>query len=60
MPGPRAQASADVSAQVVVPGDNLEVLIETQSPVPVESGLRFTLREGGKTVGTGVVTKIVA
>jgi len=44
---------------IVMPGDNVEVNIELNVPVPVESGLRFTVREGGKTVGTGVVTKII-
>ena len=45
---------------VVMPGDNLAVDIETVASVPIEEGLRFTVREGGRTVGTGVVTKIIA
>jgi len=47
------------SKQVVMPGDDVEVTMEAVSPVPIENGLRFTVREGGKTVGTGVVTKII-
>jgi len=45
---------------VVMPGDNLTVSVETVAPVPIEEGLRFTVREGGRTVGTGVVVKIDA
>ena len=45
---------------VVMPGDNLNVHIESVATVPIEEGLRFTVREGGRTVGTGVVTKILS
>jgi elongation factor Tu len=45
---------------VVMPGDNLVVDVEAVAAIPIEEGLRFTMREGGRTVGTGVVTKIVA
>ena len=58
--------TADVTAsvtlggdlQMVMPGDNAEVSCELVHPMPVEVGLRFAFREGGKTVGAGVVTKI--
>ncbi len=46
-------------AEMVMPGDNTTVTIELMSPVPMAEGLRFALREGGKTVGAGVVAKIV-
>ena len=49
-----------LTVSVVMPGDNLAVDIETVASVPIEEGLRFTVREGGRTVGTGVVTKIIA
>jgi elongation factor Tu len=45
--------------EMVMPGDNVTVGIELITPVAVEEGLRFAIREGGRTVGAGVVTKIV-
>ncbi|KAI9000133.1 elongation factor Tu [Hyaloraphidium curvatum] len=45
--------------KMIMPGDNVTMEMETISPVAVDLGMRFTLREGGKTIGTGVVTKIV-
>ena len=44
--------------EMVMPGDNVSVSIELITPVAVEEGLRFAIREGGRTVGAGVVTKI--
>ena len=44
----------------VVPGDNITLDIELISPVAMAEGLRFALREGGKTVGAGVVAKVIA
>ncbi|HEV2122208.1 MAG TPA: elongation factor Tu [Chloroflexota bacterium] len=44
--------------EMVMPGDNIELGVELIVPVAVEEGLRFAIREGGKTVGAGVVTKI--
>ncbi|OMH83447.1 Elongation factor Tu, mitochondrial [Zancudomyces culisetae] len=44
---------------MVMPGDNVEMRCDLIHDVPVEEGLRFTIREGGRTVGTGVVTKII-
>jgi elongation factor Tu len=44
--------------EMVMPGDNITVDIELISPIACEEGLRFAIREGGKTVGAGVVTKI--
>lgn len=43
----------------VVPGDNATLTIELICPVPMADGLRFALREGGKTVGAGVVSKVI-
>jgi elongation factor Tu len=45
--------------QMVMPGDNVDVDIELLQEIAIEKGLRFTIREGGKTVGTGVVTDIL-
>ena len=45
---------------MVLPGDNLAVTVMLSAPVAMEEKLRFAVREGGKTVGSGVVTKILA
>jgi elongation factor Tu len=44
--------------EMVMPGDNINVEIELITPVAMDNGLKFAIREGGKTVGAGVVTKI--
>jgi elongation factor Tu len=46
--------------EMVMPGDNIKVDVELVSAIACEDGLRFAIREGGKTVGAGVVTKILA
>jgi len=46
--------------EMVMPGDNTNLKVKLIGPVALEEGLRFAIREGGKTVGAGVVTKIVA
>jgi elongation factor Tu len=45
--------------EMVVPGDNTEMEVELMSPIAMEEGLRFAIREGGRTIGAGVVTKII-
>jgi len=45
--------------EMVMPGDNANIVVELITPVAIEQGLRFAIREGGKTVGAGVVTKIL-
>ena len=45
---------------MVMPGDNVVMDIELITPIAVEKGLKFAIREGGKTVGAGVVTEIEA
>jgi elongation factor Tu len=45
--------------EMVMPGDNINVEIELITPVAMDQGLKFAIREGGRTVGAGVVTKIV-
>ena len=45
--------------EMVMPGDNIEMEVELIKPVAIEPGLRFAIREGGKTVGAGVVTEII-
>ena len=44
--------------EMAMPGDNLEFDVELITPIAIEEGLRFAIREGGRTVGSGVVTKI--
>ncbi|MDX1556636.1 MAG: EF-Tu/IF-2/RF-3 family GTPase, partial [Xanthomonadales bacterium] len=48
---------ADV--QMVMPGDNVQMTVTLIAPIAMEEGLRFAIREGGRTVGAGVVAKIV-
>ena len=47
------------SAELCMPGDNITMDVEIIAPIAMEEGLRFAIREGGRTVGAGVVTKIV-
>ncbi|GBE12889.1 elongation factor Tu [bacterium BMS3Abin13] len=42
-----------------MPGDNVRVEVELITPIAMEEGLRFAIREGGRTVGAGVVSKII-
>ena len=46
------------SVEMVMPGDNVELSVELIKPIAMEDGLRFAIREGGRTVGAGVVTKV--
>ena len=60
--------TADVSGSIellgeqemVMPGDNSTLKVSLQTPVALEPGVRFAMREGGKTVGAGVVSKILS
>jgi elongation factor Tu len=45
--------------EMVMPGDNVKMIVELGSPVALEEGVRFAIREGGRTVGAGVLTKII-
>ena len=45
--------------EMVMPGDNLVMNVELQKPIAMDEGLRFAIREGGRTVGAGAVTKIL-
>src|SRR5262250_894123 len=46
--------------EMIMPGDNIKITVELISPIAMEEGLRFAIREGGRTVGAGVVAKIIA
>ncbi|MGB0537387.1 MAG: elongation factor Tu, partial [Alloalcanivorax venustensis] len=45
--------------EMVMPGDNVQMSVELIAPIAMEEGLRFAVREGGRTVGAGVVSKII-
>jgi elongation factor Tu len=47
-------------AEMCMPGDNVRMQVELITPIAMEEGVRFAIREGGKTIGAGVVTKVVA
>ncbi|MCS7163400.1 MAG: elongation factor Tu, partial [Thermodesulfovibrio sp.] len=44
---------------MVMPGDNVNLMVELIAPIAMEEGLRFAIREGGRTVGAGVVTEVL-
>ncbi|MFO0901419.1 MAG: elongation factor Tu [Pirellulales bacterium] len=48
-----------VGAEMCMPGDNVKVTVELGKPIAMDDGVRFAIREGGRTVGSGVVTKIL-
>ena len=50
----------DEGTEMIMPGDNANLTIALITPIAMEEGLRFAIREGGRTVGAGVVTKIIA
>ncbi|MFH1875012.1 MAG: elongation factor Tu, partial [Pseudomonadota bacterium] len=47
------------NVEMVMPGDNVQMVIELIAPIAMEKELRFAIREGGRTVGAGVVTEVV-
>jgi elongation factor Tu len=47
-------------AEMCMPGDNVKLSVELITPIAMDDGVRFAIREGGRTVGSGVVTKILA
>ncbi|MDZ4209693.1 MAG: elongation factor Tu, partial [Candidatus Curtissbacteria bacterium] len=54
------EATLPEGVEMVMPGDNIKMKIKLIAPVAMEEGLRFAIREGGHTVGAGVVSKIIA
>ena len=46
--------------EMVMPGDNVSVVAELITPIAMDLGLRFAIREGGRTVGAGVISEILA
>ena len=45
--------------EMIMPGDNIEISAELITPIAMNEGLRFAIREGGRTIGAGVVSKII-
>jgi elongation factor Tu len=45
--------------EMVMPGDNIKMVVELIAPIAMEDGVRFAIREGGRTVGAGVVSKVL-
>jgi elongation factor Tu len=52
-------ASLPQGVEMVMPGDNVAMEIELIAPIAMEKGLRFAIREGGRTVGAGTVSEVV-
>jgi elongation factor Tu len=52
-------AKLPAGTEMVMPGDNISLEIELHTPVAMEKGLRFAIREGGRTVGAGTITEIL-
>ena len=50
----------DEGVEMVMPGDNIAASVELITPIAMDAGLRFTIREGGRTVGAGVISEIIA
>ncbi|SOD69478.1 translation elongation factor TU, partial [Alysiella filiformis DSM 16848] len=46
--------------EMVMPGENVKITVELIAPIAMENGLRFAIREGGRTVGAGVVANVIA
>ena len=53
------QAHLPEGVEMVMPGDNVEMKVDLIAPIAMEEGLRFAIREGGRTVGAGRVIKVV-
>jgi elongation factor Tu len=53
------QVELPEGTEMVMPGDNISMKVTLISPIAMDEGLRFAIREGGRTVGAGVVAKII-
>jgi len=53
------EADDGSTAEMVMPGDRIKMIVELRQPIAIENGMRFAIREGGRTVGAGVVSKIL-
>ena len=55
----RFTADDGTAAEMVMPGDRIKMNAELINPIAIEQGMRFAIREGGRTVGAGIVSKIL-
>nr|AYJ22317.1 Translation elongation factor Tu [Avrainvillea sp. HV04061] len=53
------RADDDSEIKMVMPGDRVKIIVELIQPIAIEKGMRFAIREGGRTIGAGVVSKII-
>ena len=53
------EVELDAGVEMVMPGDNVKFKVKLIAPIAMDEGLRFAIREGGRTVGAGVVTKVL-
>jgi elongation factor Tu len=53
------EISLDAGREMVLPGDNVSITVKLIAPIAMDKGLRFAIREGGRTVGAGQVTDII-
>ena len=53
------RSDANVPTQMVMPGDHVKMIVELIQPIAIEKGMRFAIREGGRTVGAGIVSTIL-
>lgn len=53
------EGTEDADSKMVMPGDNVEMVCEIHHPIALEQGQRFNIREGGRTVATGLVTRLL-
>ncbi|PGH17663.1 elongation factor Tu, mitochondrial [Helicocarpus griseus UAMH5409] len=56
---PTADGSPAEDGKMVMPGDNIEMVLKTHRPIAAEAGQRFNIREGGRTVATGLITRVL-
>ena len=52
-------ATLPAGKEMVMPGDNIQMTIELITPIAMEEGLRFAIREGGRTVGAGTISEVI-
>jgi elongation factor Tu len=52
-------ATLPEGTEMVMPGDNVNLSVELIAPIAMEKGVRFAIREGGRTVGAGTVTEVI-
>ena len=55
-----ARLTLPEGVEMVMPGDNVSVEVELQKSIAMEKGLKFAIREGGRTIGSGIVAEVVA